>query len=81
MPPATQLEDRLQNGVILCKMGMKLLPLDSMWKKVYDLEETRYKVCVCVCVYVWVCGWVSVCVGVGCACMQRDSLDYLSETQ
>ena len=75
LPPVTQLEDRLQNGVVLCKLGMKLLPLDSMWKKVYDLEETRYKVCVCweggggecgcILVYVGVCvcgcGWV--CVG------------------
>ena len=44
LPPVTQLEDRLQNGVVLCKLGMRLLPLDSMWSKVYDLEEKRYKV-------------------------------------
>ena len=44
LPPVTQLEDRLQNGVVLCKLGMRLLPLDSMWNKVYDLEEKRYKV-------------------------------------
>jgi len=71
MPPAPHLEDGLQNGVVLCKLGMKLLPLDPMWKKVYDLQETRYKVSVCgthalhvcmcwylcvfVCVFVWVC--------------------------
>lgn len=54
MPPAPHLEDGLQNGVVLCKLGMKLLPLDPMWKKVYDLQETRYKVSVWACVYVLV---------------------------
>ena len=72
LPPATQLEDRLQNGVILCKMGMKLLPLDSMWKKVYDLEETRYKVCVCVCVCVCVGVWVGECVCGGGVCLHAE---------
>lgn len=62
LPSATELEDSLQSGVILCKLGMKLLPSEAMWKKVYDLDQTKFKVSVlvevvnmndCVCVCMW----------------------------
>jgi hypothetical protein len=43
LPPATELESALQNGVVLCRLGMKLLPDDPMWSKVYDLDESRFK--------------------------------------
>ena len=42
---ATELEDALQNGVLLCRLGIKLLPDDPMWKKVYDIDQTKFKVC------------------------------------
>ena len=44
LPPATELESALQNGVILCRLGVKLLPDDPMWSKVYDLDESKFKV-------------------------------------
>lgn len=47
LPPTTELEDALQNGVYLCRIGMALLPKDEMWKKVYDLDQSKFKVCVC----------------------------------
>ncbi len=45
LPSVLELEDALQNGVYLCKLGMALLPGDELWKKVYDLDQTRFKVC------------------------------------
>lgn len=36
MPPLTEFEDCLANGVYLCKLGMALLPDDPVWKKVSD---------------------------------------------
>ena len=45
LPSATELESSLQNGVILCRLGMKFLPDDPMWNKVYDLDESKFKVC------------------------------------
>ena len=44
LPPATELESALQNGVVLCRLGMKLIPNDPLWNKVFDLDESRYKV-------------------------------------
>lgn len=44
LPGAPELEESLQNGVILCKLGMKLLPDEPMWNKVYDLDQSKYKV-------------------------------------
>ena len=44
LPPTVKLEDALQNGVYLCKLGMILLPSDEMWKKVYDLDQSKFKV-------------------------------------
>ena len=44
LPPVTELEDAFQNGVILCKLGMKLLPDDPAWRKVYDLDLEKFKV-------------------------------------
>lgn len=44
LPPVTELECALQNGVILCRLGMRLLPDDPMWTKVYDIDENKFKV-------------------------------------
>lgn len=44
LPAAPDLEDTLQNGVILCKLGMCLLPDDPMWNRVYDLDQSKFKV-------------------------------------
>ena len=44
LPVAPDLEDALQNGVILCKLGMKLLPDDPMWNRVYDINQSKFKV-------------------------------------
>ena len=44
LPPAAELEDSLQSGVILCKVGMKLLPSEPMWKRIYDLDHSKFKV-------------------------------------
>ena len=44
LPSVLELEDYLQNGVILCKISMKLLPDEPMWKKVYDLDQSKFKV-------------------------------------
>lgn len=44
LPPAAELEDALQNGVYLCRLGMTLLPNEDMWKKVYDLNQAKFKV-------------------------------------
>ena len=34
LPPSTELEENLCNGVVLCKLGMKLFPDDPQWKRV-----------------------------------------------
>ena len=44
LPSVLDLEDALQNGVYLCKLGMILLPGDDLWKKVYDPDQSKYKV-------------------------------------
>ena len=44
VPSALELEEYLQNGVLLCKLAMKLLPDEPMWKKVYDLDQSKFKV-------------------------------------
>ena len=49
LPSALELEEYLQNGVLLCKLAMKLLPDEPMWKKVYDLDQAKFKVHTCTC--------------------------------
>ena len=49
LPSALELEEYLQNGVLLCKLAMKLLPDEPMWKKVYDLDQSKFKVHTCAC--------------------------------
>lgn len=51
LPPVLVLEDALQNGVYLCKLGMALLPHDELWRKVYDLDQSKFKVCSTLYVY------------------------------
>ena len=47
LPPTTELEEALQNGVYLCRLGMVFLPEEEMWKKVYDPDQSKFKVSVC----------------------------------
>jgi hypothetical protein len=43
LPIITTFEDSLCNGVFLCKLAMKLLPDDPQWRKVYDLDQAKFK--------------------------------------
>lgn len=42
LPSSTEFENSLSNGVYLCKLGMKLLPDEAQWKRVYDLDQNKY---------------------------------------
>ena len=44
MPSLVEFENRLENGVLLCKLGEKYTPDATMWKKVYDKDEARFEV-------------------------------------
>lgn len=44
LPPTTELEEGLRNGVYLAKLGNFFSPRVVSLKKIYDREQTRYKV-------------------------------------
>ena len=44
LPPRSELEDALRNGVILCKLGHYYAPDVLPLKKIYDLDQSKYKV-------------------------------------
>lgn len=44
LPPTTELEEGLRNGVYLAKLGNFFAPRTVSIKKIYDREQTRYKV-------------------------------------
>lgn len=44
LPPTTELEEGLRNGVYLAKLGNFFAPRTVALKKIYDREQTRYKV-------------------------------------
>lgn len=44
LPPPTELEETLRNGVVLAKLGHCFAPTVVPLKKIYDREQTRYKV-------------------------------------
>ena len=44
LPPTTELEEGLRNGVYLAKLGNFFAPHTVSLKKIYDREQTRYKV-------------------------------------
>ena len=44
LPPTTELEQALRNGVILCKLGHYCAPETLPLRKIYDLDESKYKV-------------------------------------
>lgn len=44
LPPTTELEEGLRNGVYLAKLGNFFAPKTVSLKKIYDREQTRYKV-------------------------------------
>ncbi|NWI22317.1 IQGA3 protein, partial [Sula dactylatra] len=43
LPPPTELEESLRNGVVLAKLGHCFAPAMVPLKKIYDREQTRYK--------------------------------------
>uniref|UniRef100_A0A668A914 IQ motif containing GTPase activating protein 1 n=1 Tax=Myripristis murdjan TaxID=586833 RepID=A0A668A914_9TELE len=43
LPPTTELEEGLRNGVYLAKLGHFFAPHTVSLKKIYDREQTRYK--------------------------------------
>uniref|UniRef100_A0A6Q2YP45 IQ motif containing GTPase activating protein 1 n=1 Tax=Esox lucius TaxID=8010 RepID=A0A6Q2YP45_ESOLU len=43
LPPTTELEEGLRNGVYLAKLGNFFAPHTVSIKKIYDREQTRYK--------------------------------------
>ncbi|KAJ8340322.1 hypothetical protein SKAU_G00349550 [Synaphobranchus kaupii] len=43
LPPTTELEEGLRNGVYLAKLGNFFAPRVVSLKKIYDREQTRYK--------------------------------------
>ncbi|GAB6018765.1 Ras GTPase-activating-like protein iqgap1 [Chamberlinius hualienensis] len=43
LPPTTELEESLRNGVYLAKLGNYFSPKAVPLKKLYDLNQTRYK--------------------------------------
>nr|XP_014425897.1 ras GTPase-activating-like protein IQGAP1 isoform X2 [Pelodiscus sinensis] len=43
LPPTTELEEGLRNGVFLAKLGNFFSPKVVSLKKIYDREQTRYK--------------------------------------
>uniref|UniRef100_A0A673JKD7 Ras GTPase-activating-like protein IQGAP1 n=1 Tax=Sinocyclocheilus rhinocerous TaxID=307959 RepID=A0A673JKD7_9TELE len=44
LPPTTELEEGLRNGVYLAKLGNFFAPNVVFLKRIYDREQTRYKV-------------------------------------
>lgn len=44
LPPTTELEEGLRNGVYLAKLGNFFAPSVVSIKRIYDREQTRYKV-------------------------------------
>lgn len=44
LPPTTELEEGLRNGVYLAKLANFFAPQTVSLKKIYDREQTRYKV-------------------------------------
>ncbi len=46
LPAPIELEEALRNGVYLAKLGHCFAPRVVPLKKIYDLDQERYKVCV-----------------------------------
>lgn len=44
LPPTTELEEGLRNGVYLGKLGKFFAPKMVSEKKIYDRDQSRYKV-------------------------------------
>ncbi len=51
LPPTTELEEALRNGVILCKLGHYYAPEVVPLRKVYDMDEAKYRVSRVKCVW------------------------------
>lgn len=67
LPPTTELEEGLRNGVYLAKLGNFFAPRTVSLKKIYDREQTRYKVRTSI----WLCVMVSW-VNHLCSCISKS---------
>jgi hypothetical protein len=45
LPPASELESALRNGVIVAKLALFFAPEKIKEKNIYDLDEKVFKVC------------------------------------
>ncbi len=45
LPPASELDESLRTGVILCKLGHWVEPETLPLRKIYDLDGSRFEVC------------------------------------
>lgn len=45
LPPTTDLEENLRNGVYLAKLGHFISSEILPYNKIYDVDQKRYKVC------------------------------------
>lgn len=43
LPPCTELEDSLRNGVILAKLGHLIVPNVVPYSRIFDADQKRYK--------------------------------------
>jgi len=51
LPPTTELEEGLRNGIYLGKLAIFFAPKMVSHKKIYDRDQTRYKVLYYVAIY------------------------------
>lgn len=46
LPPTTELEEGLRNGVLLAKLGNFFAPKTVPVKRIYDKDQSKYQVCI-----------------------------------
>ncbi len=60
LPPPSELEEHLRNGVLLCRLASFFAPDVVPERHIFDLDMSLWKVCMCahVCVCVCVCVFI-----------------------
>lgn len=76
LPPTTELEEGLRNGVYLGKLATFFAPKMVSEKRIYDRDQSRYKVCVCVCVLAYVFPTISHVIFYSCFYLQSSGLHF-----
>ena len=54
LPPTTELEQALRNGVILCRLGHYYAPDIIPLRRIYDLDEAKYRVSSSLWLYIFI---------------------------